>query len=250
MTERKLESSVSLCDIRTNPKSLFSGTLYSAQGRLFVITCAHAVPTQANNKIWLIRAEGHALSKGIPQIILTARTSTAHPDIAMLEFEPKILEDYLKGYEPIGPEDIGSLDYSILSHEVVVLTGSTVEKAEYVTIGKGEAIRTHIGFLKHESAKPEEWPDPSSADEPNDPKVDLYLKSIKKSDGVAQDWYYQRPHGLSGGGIWAITIRPDGLTTPADLKLVGVQSAWNTKAGFLRGVRIEALKGFAPSVWS
>lgn len=251
MTGQKLAgTAVSLCDIRKEPKEVFSGTLYLAEDRLFVITCAHAVPANANGKIWLIRKQGQYLSEGIPAAINTYRPSGERPDIALVEFDPRILTDYLKGYSPIGPEDIGELDYSVPSHEIVVLVGNPAEDTNYLKL-KGEIIKTHISFLKHETVPPDKWPEPMRDSAPNDRLIDIYLQSIKKDDTSekAKDWYYTNPQGLSGGGVWALTITPGALLTPANFRLVGVQSAWNWKAGFLRAVRVETLRSFTPAVW-
>lgn len=237
---------VSLCRIDREERDIFSGTLLTAGGRLFVITCDHGVPSTLGWKIWIIRQSGSFKTKGYPEIRKAHRHADGRPDVALLELDPKELNDYLKGYEPITLSDIGSLEYSDdpeRPQQPLVLVGNAAEEAETFKYGKCEVIKTSIQCLMHQAARPEEWPDAPAADPPNDPDIDLYLKSVKKGEAERGNdlTHYSRPHGLSGGGIWNLEYQKGELSSPSDFKLVGVQSSWNWKAGFLRAVRSETV---------
>lgn len=245
--ERLRLAAVSLLRVDREPKEMFSGTLFQANGRLFVITCAHALPCSPSGKVCVIRNSGSLLSKGFPQIISAYRHPGDWPDVALLELDPQVMGTYLEGYRPIEPSDLGSLDYSISSHSVVTLVGNPTESGLFLQIGEGELIGASIVCLNHVAVPPSEWPEPLIADHPNDSGVDIYLKSAMQDEAGSQKLLgYSTPYGLSGGGIWAMTHEVGELWSSSQCKLVAVQAEWNPVAGLLRGVRIEKLRVLIP----
>lgn len=239
---------VSLCDHRLDRREFFSGTLIAVNGRVGVISCAHALPGNPRNRVWLIRREGSFRSRGIPDIVNVIRPAGEYPDVGFLEIGPVVLNNYLRGQVPIGPEDLGCLDYGALVENPVTVTGNLVEDVLYQKIGAGDVMRSSIVYMNHRIVPLDDWPAPKRDAVPANSAVDFYIYSVKagEADVDREEWYYRSPNGLSGGGVWALPPRPGALVTPADFKLIGVQSAWNKEAGMLRATRIEALLELAP----
>lgn len=69
---RLRSAAVSLCRADKDPKEMFSGTLLLASRRLFVITCAHAISSDPNGKIWVIREKGASTRKASRRSLRTS----------------------------------------------------------------------------------------------------------------------------------------------------------------------------------
>lgn len=98
-----------------------------------------------------------------------------------------------------------------------------------------------------------EWPDDSSFEAPlvsgrdllvdfNPPgEIKILPPGTSLDDAPKIDCPELDPHGISGGGIWLAQVeeRNGGLQVP-DARLIGIQTGWFAKYGWLKGVRIGA----------
>jgi len=97
-----------------------------------------------------------------------------------------------------------------------------------------------------------EWPDNNSLEKPlvagrdllvdfdPEPRVTPLPPGVLLPDASPMDCSQVDPHGLSGGGIWLAQVEDrNGLCIP-DIRLIGIQTSWFERKGWLRGVRIEA----------
>jgi hypothetical protein len=63
------------------------------------------------------------------------------------------------------------------------------------------------------------------------------LDGNRSTDGVPA--MAPHPHGLSGCAIWALDANREGLWTPQNAKLIGIEHSWLKKENWIRGTQIQ-----------
>jgi hypothetical protein len=236
---------------RNDNPDIFSGTLFRHGERLFVITCEHPLPNHPNRVIQVIRDTPTDINEVAYGVIDHFKHPGGRPDVALLELDPTILDGYLKGYRPIGLEDFGEIDYSIDTHRTPVVVGNAGENVDYhKRDGIVRGIEVGIHYFCHDLVNPADWPAPLKDDKSDDPATGMYMKSVRRdcTEEEARRFYYRNPKGLSGGGIWVHRARAGEIWSPSEIKLVGVQSSWDWKRGYLHGTTIDSVKRLIPNL--
>jgi hypothetical protein len=210
------------------------------KGRLFVLTCAHALPALSKTNVWIVKIEGSLQSKGFPAFVAIRKFPKERPDIALLELDPSHLDDYLKGRTPITRDELASMDGGMKPNHPLTVVGNLGNKVYYEKVGKGDVYGASIVCLLHKQTAPKDWPPLLAGDPQHDPRYDFYMDSIKRDDPGEKKRAigYSDPTGLSGGSVWGFFDQ--GLWSSDNLKVVGIQSSWDSIHGFLHGIRIEA----------
>lgn len=97
-----------------------------------------------------------------------------------------------------------------------------------------------------------EWPDGRSLQEPlvagrdllvdfsPQPQIRVLPPGVLLPEVSAVDCHKVDPHGLSGGGIWLAHVEDRNGLWISDVRLIGIQTGWYERNGWLRGVRIDA----------
>lgn len=226
-----------------------SGVPIKWKERFFLATAKHLVKDEDDHKLgYLTRNEAALIDvvrkREVRSTFLTKReqvTATIErplpvigriparaSDLALLELDKSIaFNKRLRFYEPknlnLRTPDPGE--------EVAVIGFSDDISLRFKHLGTGIAAKM-LGL----------WLDTPKIVEPYD---DLSSAFNKHTDFL-MDYPYDEaevanPHGMSGCGIWRLRRAKGDIWVLAPAELVGIQTGWYTKNGFLTAVRIEVL---------
>lgn len=220
-----------------------SGVLVSIQGRLFVATASHAIPSNPAGKLWLLPPRPRTPSQGMLNILNYGKTPGDLPDVGFLELQPEAALRYLSDKEAFPVERLKSLDVNV-EHRLVILVGYPGEQVAKETIGQMSGFRAKsLGFATS-TLKENEWPTslPTNARAP-DPKFDIFLAWPEDGQDTidietGSPMKLPHPGGTSGGGIWDFSGEKQALWTAQSTRLVAIQgSSGVAGGGFGRYIR-------------
>lgn len=124
--------------------------------------------------------------------------------------------------------------------DLFVLSGIQREKCDIDTNLKSLYVgHFSLGCIE---LPPNLWP--TIPEKPIQSNVDLLLNYTRKyaTDGFGDPMSPIAPFGMSGGGIWSVPRKTDGVWTPEEARLIAIQSSVESdKWRYLRAIRIEPL---------
>jgi hypothetical protein len=210
------------------PEPIGSGTFVQVGDRLFVATARHLFRDfktddvigmywgEEDNRTGIIRSDA----------ILDGELDLA---AIPLPSDTRACGVLLRGQRATHQED---------EQEVFVISGVPAEKCT-VDLQSRQIVVGHYscGLV---ALPRKRWP--TSSEVPISPDVDLFLNYTR--DFAADDHGNRTrqiaPYGLSGGGIWSVPARADGIWSPTDARLVAIQSSVEAdRWRYLRATRIE-----------
>lgn len=219
-----------------------SGTLLKIGRHVFIATAAHLIPNQPSGRLWPLTREIRHQGDGFPAYSSFGR----HPkyDVGYLEVDPEGAETYFGEREYATMEQVairgcGREDKS------VILVGAPAEHAEVTRDSKTTATyKANVMTYWTVPLMPSEWPKVPPDACPADEAVDIFLNY--PSDGVIsidgeQDATLPDPSGMSGGGVWDQEFNSGEVWSPAAMKLIGIQSRWQSEGRYLRVIQIQHL---------
>jgi hypothetical protein len=110
---------------------------------------------------------------------------------------------------------------------------------------QAKTIVAAIQSLTYPSAvlAPDEWPKLPKKFPPARKSADLFMTYDRTEEMVVEGkrgGNLPNPVGASGGGIWQMTgPKDDGVWHVGKVKLIAIQSAWDEKLKYIRGVQVR-----------
>lgn len=215
-----------------------SGTLLNVFGKLLIVTAAHCIPSNPNERLWFL-ATYPTHSQDKPLAILN-HASHADYDAGFIELGWDEATAYFKDKEvcdiqrvqPVGPGREKAL---------VSLVGNPAARVDTTRHHQGlPAWAARIDAYSSVVMSTTEWPAMPAGVRPADNTVDIFLpypKDLRQLDENT-DMEAYHPGGFSGGGIWDQHFSAEGLWSPEKATLFGIQSSWSESGRYLRGVQV------------
>jgi hypothetical protein len=226
-------------DRRTGNESIGSGTLVKISKRLLLATVAHTKPRDGT-LAW-IKKSGLIVPEPIFCVVQRIVSTDDETDVGVFELTAHATT--MAGVEPIGIDRIhdGGCGSPSVKARLIGYPGQWIVTAPPLPHVK----RFHALAYGCETIEPARWGAiPHRNGIVFNDKVHVVIHY--SDDVVSYDNKLPvppgtpNPHGMSGGGLWQ---RPeptpdDVIWTPSDLCLIGIQSDWLAKAGYLRSIQV------------
>ena len=194
-----------LLDLRTS--SVSSGTVIRLGDHVFVATAGHAIPSDPDGRLWIVRRRARSASEGFPGFLKRRRHPNEEIDVGSLEADRDTLIDYLGHDDFCALENLADFGPGRENRGVVVV-GAPAQKIRHLTDG----VKTHLmGFEMMPYGTPlfgrKQWPEVHPSDRAPDSEIDVFLEYPSEcldvqpntATGVSA---LPHPGGMSGGGVW------------------------------------------------
>ncbi|MGN3705374.1 hypothetical protein [Achromobacter xylosoxidans] len=220
------------------PVKMGSATCIELRGVRYLLTAAHVLmdcdwELRNPRAIGVVfREDGAANNAFVSRILAVGGKPQDSLDIALLELSAE------------GADEIASAKEFL--PEMRVLEGGSADQSRlFAVFGAPKDWSPGSRVKRTFTAGPMCYVTVSCAPFPShlDPSQDIALEYEKSSNiSPSQEGTVEAPdpHGVSGGGIWLISQSQEGvLWDPNGSKLIGVQSRWNEKDGYVRGTQVQ-----------
>ena len=226
-------------DKKKGKEFIGSGTLVKIGDRLLLATVAHTNPRDGT--VALIKKSGLMVPEPIFCVIQRVVSNDDEIDVGVFELTAHAIT--MAGLEPIGIDRIhdGGCGNTSIKSRLIGYPDEWVITAPPLPNLK----RFHALAYGCETIEPSRWGAIPHQNGINfDDKIHVVIHY--SDDVVSYDNKLPvppgtpNPKGMSGGGLWQ---RPgptpdDAIWTPSDLCLIGIQSDWLEKAGYLRSIQV------------
>ncbi len=217
---------------------LASGTFVAIGRREFIATAAHTLPRTCTS-LNLIGKGTNPLKREDIKVVAANRTKGGNPDVGYIEIEPgttKQLGRVTIGVDrlcDVGPGQPGRTAF--LYGCPFALTKHAVDHKRRETI-----IGIHSFTYPNCTLATDEWPSVPRSAQPSNKNIDLFIRYDVTEEMIGHGNRLPNPEGASGGGIWQGTGPVKGAVWHVGkVKLIAIQSAWDEKRKYIRGVQIK-----------
>jgi hypothetical protein len=226
-------------DQKTGREFIGSGTLVRIGNRLLLATVAHTKPKDGT--LALIKKSGLMVPDPIFCVIQRVVSTDNAIDVGVLELTEHAI--IMAGLEPIGLDRIhdGGCGNTSIKSRLIGYPGQWVVTAPPLP----NVRRFHALAYGCETIEPTRWGAiPFRKGINFDDKVHVVIHYtddvVSQNNSLPVPPGTPNPKGMSGGGLWQ---RPeptpdDAIWTPSDLCLIGIQSDWLERAGYLRSIQV------------
>ncbi len=229
-------STVSMVDTGSRPRALSSGTLVGLGDRVFVATARHCVPPNPTGRLWIVPHEPRSPSTGMLAFIQFGR----HPnlDLAFLELDRQSVTEFLPQHICCELSNLWPCGWG-RANRAITICGTPVQFTEGQGTVDVPLNAVNIAFTTA-PLTPSEFPTTPDGDRDADPATDIFFEypteGQRSDEGIPIS--LDSPEGFSGGGIWDQGFARGELWSPANAKLIGVQSSWHAGQRYSRGIQI------------
>lgn len=219
-----------------------SGTLVTIGDREFIATAAHTIPLSRTSLI-LIGQGQHPLNRDDIKIVASGRMRGDNPDVGYIELEPGTTSRL--GRVPLsidrlcdaGPGQPGRIAFLYGCPFALIKNAVNPKRREKI-------IGIHSFTYPNSTMAVEEWPTVPRDAEPPRRSVDLFIPYDVTAETIVDRGgsgnRLPNPEGASGGGICqGIGPKKDGVWHVGKVKLIAIQSSWDKKRKYIRGVQIK-----------
>ena len=231
---------VTLLDLESKDKNVGSGTLVSLGNRLLIATAAHVIPSNPTGRLWLIRRQGRYAKDGFPGFLKWRRHPDPRKDVGYLEVNRQTVTEYLDNDDFCTIDNIANFGAGRKNRGTIVV-GTPAAKVQPQTVGETAILKFEVMPYWTTPLMPKQWPRVGKHDTPPDYSIDVFLEYPETE---SRDVHTNRPSkvpnavGMSGGGIWDQGFGLRKIWDPRDCKLYAIQSGWEERKRYLRGVQI------------
>jgi hypothetical protein len=219
-------------------KELSSGTLVRIEGRIFVATAAHNIPSRPWETLQILPDQPRPTHLGILRPGMTGIDRTH--DVGFVEIDPAAFAEYFPGKQCCSLGQISIMGIGD-SAQLMVLVGTPVQFAEVNRTNKGPPFVAKQITFTSTVLNQTEWPSSFKGGRAIDPAVDVFLKypttGTKKLD-TGEPLVLTTPHGFSGGGMWSSQMKKGEVWSPSMSQLFAIENSWDDVQRIVRGTQI------------
>ncbi|SFM77044.1 hypothetical protein [Rugamonas rubra] len=215
------------------PIEIGSGTCIERDGIFGIVTAAHVVKGVAYKDIAVIYSHiPSRLNSYITATFINGGDEDDPLDVAFLHVSNAGLTE-LRLHKSFLPAERFRHDISILANDMFIVYGTPRELLDDQALENNEVKAHPMAYLTVSLEKL-----PVNFLVANDIAIE-YPKdgNIFTADGKLA--LLPAAEGLSGGGVWIASANKDGLWSPEDARLVGVEISWHPRERWVRGNQIQ-----------
>jgi len=222
------------------PNGLGSGTCVEYNGIFGIATAAHVVRDVKSEEISIIyKPSATNLNSYVTSTLFNGGRDKDPLDVAFLLLSDDGLNEINK-YKTFLPCSRLRRGVSIVMNDLFVVYGTPSELLDPAALEKKELRAQPIAYVTISLDKL-----PGQLIESNDIALE-YPKygNIITEDGSPAN--LPKAEGLSGGGMWIASAHKEGIWSPEDAALVGVEISWHPRERWIRGNQIQHVLSLLP----
>ena len=223
-----------------------SGVLVEIEGRLFVATTAHSIPSNPAGELSFIGSVPTPATENIPPIRNYKRGNSYECDVAYIELDRSFADERF-GKRPIPLSRIKPVGTGHPTHWTMVCGFPTSEIRTIHDARTREATQLFTSQAwSNNILPPENWGAVPRSREmrPPHPDFDVIIPYNRDDEIVSCGQIHSSanlsdPHGMSGGGVWQpIVPTNSALWTVERYCLIAIQSGWPEQSRYLQSTQI------------
>lgn len=225
---------VSFIDTGDDEYPISSGILIDVFGHLLIATAAHCVPNNPSGRLWFLPfQQGRRLGEDYLELVRHQRHPNYHSftlanDLAFLEIDRRAAESYFGELHTcpitrVVPTGTG------VPRSVVSVIGTPRDRVDPTQRYRGNpSMAAYIDAYSTVVLTPDEWPPLPEGAREADVDHDLFMEYPETVRNLSEGTNMEShsPVGFSGGGIWDQRVKVEGLWSPDNSVLIGIQSCW------------------------